>query len=192
MMAMSSAVFRPLPISSSLRCCAAEPSATATTGTNFVKLPLQAVSAAQPLSLTHGEPSSSSSSSSSSASVLSVLHPGMEFVNVMFFKGSYNAQVFVGEDEPADSVVRRFRKAVMQAGVIPECRRRRFHETPQDIVKRKQQNARRRKISNRRFNGPRPEGGFDNKFGEKKETSSAADDDDDFWGYAEEGADANL
>jgi ribosomal protein S21 len=55
-------------------------------------------------------------------------------------------QVFVGEDEPADSVVRRFRKAVMQAGVIPECRRRRFHETPQDIVKRKQQNARRRKI----------------------------------------------
>lgn len=54
-------------------------------------------------------------------------------------------QVFVGEDEPADSVVRRFRKAVMQAGVIPECRRRRFHETPQDIVKRKQQNARRRK-----------------------------------------------
>jgi hypothetical protein len=46
--------------------------------------------------------------------------------------------------------------------------------------------------SNRRFNGPRPEGGFDNKFGEKKETSSAADDDDDFWGYAEEGADANL
>ena len=55
-------------------------------------------------------------------------------------------QVFVGEDEPADSVVRRFRKAVMAAGVIPECRRRRFHETPQDIVKRKQQNARRRKI----------------------------------------------
>jgi ribosomal protein S21 len=55
-------------------------------------------------------------------------------------------QVVIGEDEPADSVVRRFRKAVMQAGVIPECRRRRFHETPQDIVKRKQQNARRRKI----------------------------------------------
>lgn len=53
--------------------------------------------------------------------------------------------MFVGEDEPADSVVRRFRKAVMQAGVIPECRRRRFFETPQDIVKRKQQNARRRK-----------------------------------------------
>lgn len=45
--------------------------------------------------------------------------------------------------------------------------------------------------SNRRFTGPRPEGGFDNKFGEKKETS-AADEDDDFWGYAEEGADANL
>lgn len=62
----------------------------------------------------------------------------------LFFE-DLEVQVFVGEDEPADSVVRRFRKAVMQAGVIPECRRRRFHETPQDIVKRKQQNARRRK-----------------------------------------------
>jgi ribosomal protein S21 len=56
----------------------------------------------------------------------------------MWFRGSYNAQVFVGEDEPADSVVRRFRKAVMMAGVIPECRRHRFFERPQDIVKRKQ------------------------------------------------------
>jgi len=43
--------------------------------------------------------------------------------------------------------------------------------------------------SNRKFNGPRPEGGF----GEKKEaTTSKADDDDDFWGYAEEGADPQL
>lgn len=63
----------------------------------------------------------------------------------VFLTEDLEVQVFVGEDEPADSVVRRFRKAVMQAGVIPECRRRRFHETPQDIVKRKQQNARRRK-----------------------------------------------
>ncbi|KAH8944666.1 hypothetical protein BDL97_13G124300 [Sphagnum fallax] len=98
-------------------------------------------------------------------------------------------QVFVGEDEPADSVVRRFRKAVMMAGVIPECRRRRFFETPQDIVKRKQQNARRKKP--RRFTGPRPEG-----FGEKKEggrlNANGDDDDDDFWGFAQEGADVNL
>lgn len=149
---MSTAVFKPLPISSSIRCCAASESSSngATSNkNNFVKLPLQ--QPPQPLAM-------------------SVVHPGMEFVNVMYFKGSYNAQVridtlprlpiqglqalilmsflqvFVGEDEPADSVVRRFRKAVMAAGVIPECRRRRFHETPQDIVKRKQQNARRRKL----------------------------------------------
>lgn len=42
--------------------------------------------------------------------------------------------------------------------------------------------------SSRRFNGPRPEGGF----GDRKETSAASSDDDDFWGYAEEGADTNL
>lgn len=119
---------------------------------------------------------------------MSVLHPGLEHVNVMYFKGTYNTQVFVGEDEPADSVVRRFRKAVMATGVIPECRRRRYHETPQDIVKRKQKDSHRRKASSRRFNGPRPEGGF----GDRKETSAASSDDDDFWGYAEEGADTNL
>jgi ribosomal protein S21 len=76
---------------------------------------------------------------------MTVADPSLQYANLMWFRGSYNAQVFVGEDEPADSVVRRFRKAVMMAGVIPECRRRRFFETPQDIVKRKQQNARRKK-----------------------------------------------
>lgn len=43
--------------------------------------------------------------------------------------------------------------------------------------------------SNRRFTGPRPDGGG---YGDKKETTSKADEDDDYWGYAEEGADANL
>lgn len=123
----------------------------------------------------------------SSSLEMTIADPSLQYANLMWFRGSYNAQVFVGEDEPADSVVRRFRKAVMMAGVIPECRRRRFFETPQDIVKRKQQNARRKKP--RRFTGPRPEG-----FGEKKESSrsNANDDDDDFWGFAQEGADVNL
>uniref|UniRef100_A0A7I4C1X2 Plastid ribosomal protein S21 n=1 Tax=Physcomitrium patens TaxID=3218 RepID=A0A7I4C1X2_PHYPA len=135
-MAMSSAVFTPLPISSSLRCSAAESSSNGASPSNVesLKLPQLAVSRSQPLSVNHGE-----------ASVMSVLHPGLEHVNVMYFKGTYNTQVFVGEDEPADSVVRRFRKAVMAAGVIPECRRRRYHETPQDIVKRKQKESHRRK-----------------------------------------------
>jgi ribosomal protein S21 len=81
----------------------------------------------------------------SSSVEMTIADPSLQYANLMWFRGSYNAQVFVGEDEPADSVVRRFRKAVMMAGVIPECRRRRFFETPQDIVKRKQQNARRKK-----------------------------------------------
>ncbi|KAL2631090.1 hypothetical protein R1flu_015776 [Riccia fluitans] len=114
-----------------------------------------------------------------------ILDPQMKFANLMWFRGAYNAQIFVSEDEPADSVVRRFRKAVMQAGVIPECRRRRFFETPQDIVKRKQQNAQRRK--SRRFS-PRNESFGPG--GEKKEGgaggSSAGQEDDDFWGFAEE------
>jgi hypothetical protein len=83
---MSSAVFMPFPISSSLRCSATpvveSSSNGVTSSTNFVKLPQQA---AQPLSLNAGEPLSSSATS--------MLHPGMEFVNVMFFKGSYNGQV---------------------------------------------------------------------------------------------------
>ncbi|KAL3688986.1 hypothetical protein R1sor_015295 [Riccia sorocarpa] len=114
-----------------------------------------------------------------------ILDPQMKFANLMWFRGAYNAQIFVSEDEPADSVVRRFRKAVMQAGVIPECRRRRFFETPQDIVKRKQQNAQRRK--SRRFS-PRNESfgpGGDKKDGNSS-APSGVQEDDDFWGFAEE------
>lgn len=43
-----------------------------------------------------------------------ILDPALWSANLMWFKGSYNTQIFVSEDEPADSVVRRFRKAVMQ------------------------------------------------------------------------------
>ncbi|MCO5563399.1 hypothetical protein L7F22_017040 [Adiantum nelumboides] len=71
--------------------------------------------------------------------------PSLQFANMMWFKGPYNTQIFVGENEPADSVVKRFRRAVMQAGVIAECRRRRFFETPQAITKRKLQAAQRRR-----------------------------------------------
>lgn len=154
--------------------------ATSISRSSSVKLP--------PLVAQQQQVSAAGKSLAASSSVeMTIVDPSLQYANLMWFRGSYNAQVFVGEDEPADSVVRRFRKAVMMAGVIPECRRRRFFETPQDIVKRKQQNARRKKP--RRFTGPRPEG-----FGEKKEggRSNANDDDDDFWGFAQEGADVNL
>jgi ribosomal protein S21 len=154
--------------------------ATSISRSSSVKLP--------PLVAQQQQVSAAGKSLAASSSVeMTIVDPSLQYANLMWFRGSYNAQVFVGEDEPADSVVRRFRKAVMMAGVIPECRRRRFFETPQDIVKRKQQNARRKKP--RRFTGPRPEG-----FGEKKEGGrlNANDDDDDFWGFAQEGADVNL
>lgn len=125
-------------------------------------------------------------SSDSVPATAAVISPALQFANLMWFKGAYNAQVFCGEDESADSVVRRFRKAVMQAGVIPECRRRRFFETPQDIVKRKQ--AARRKKPKRGNFVPREGYGDD----ATKAGSKANDDDGDFWGFAEEGADVNF
>jgi ribosomal protein S21 len=119
--------------SSSGGVCGSNSITSSSFGSSSVKLPLVAQQQAFP-------------GSSMPISVeMTVADPSLQYANMMWFRGSYNAQVFVGEDEPADSVVRRFRKAVMMAGVIPECRRRRFFETPQDIVKRKQQNARRKK-----------------------------------------------
>ncbi|MCO5589492.1 hypothetical protein L7F22_043459 [Adiantum nelumboides] len=90
-------------------------------------------------------PYTSLSPSPSPSPSLSPHDPSLQFANMMWFKGPYNTQIFVGENEPADSVVKRFRRAVMQAGVISECRRRRFFETPQEITKRKLQAAQRRR-----------------------------------------------
>ncbi|GLJ20920.1 hypothetical protein SUGI_0381870 [Cryptomeria japonica] len=58
---------------------------------------------------------------------------------------AYNAQVFVGDGEPEDEMVKRFRRAVWEAGVISECRRRRYFESPQDALKRKNQVLRNKK-----------------------------------------------
>eukprot|EP00873_Tetraselmis_striata_P044345 jgi/Tetstr1/464609/TSEL_009364.t2 len=52
-------------------------------------------------------------------------------------KKTYNVEVAVGVDEPADSALRRFRRAVTSSGVIPELRRRRYFENTQDMRKRK-------------------------------------------------------
>jgi ribosomal protein S21 len=67
--------------------------------------------------------------------------PSQRYANVMWFKGSYNVEIICGEEEPEESIVRRFRQAVSSAGVIRECQRRRYKETPQDIIKRKQRQA---------------------------------------------------
>mmetsp|Transcript_30498 Transcript_30498/g.49339 ORF Transcript_30498/g.49339 Transcript_30498/m.49339 type:complete len:118 (-) Transcript_30498:388-741(-) len=47
------------------------------------------------------------------------------------------------EGESFQSVMRRFKRAVTTAGVLQECRQRRYFETTQERKKRKTQNARR-------------------------------------------------
>jgi ribosomal protein S21 len=52
-------------------------------------------------------------------------------------KDTYHVEVTVEETEPADSAMRRFRRAVMAANLLNEARRRRNFEDTQDIKKRK-------------------------------------------------------
>ncbi|KAG1363378.1 putative 30S ribosomal protein S21, chloroplastic [Cocos nucifera] len=69
----------------------------------------------------------------------------------MFAKGGYyNVQVVVGEDEPEEVLLRRFRREVMKAGVIQECKRRRWFENTREEGKRKAREATRRN-QKRRF-----------------------------------------
>lgn len=65
----------------------------------------------------------------------------LRYANVMWFKGAYNVEIICKEDEPEESIVRRFRRKVSEAGVIRECQRRRYLETRQDTIKRKQRMA---------------------------------------------------
>lgn len=58
-------------------------------------------------------------------------------------------QVVVDENEPEERLLNRFRREVMRAGVIQECKRRRFFETKQDEKKRKTREAAKR--NRRRF-----------------------------------------
>lgn len=97
-MALSSAVIVSLRISPSVCCSAAEPNNHAAISSDCsVKLAQpQPVSRVQHLSLLNRE------NSSCSAPIMSMLHPGMEFVNVMYFKGSYNAQVRASESLGSD------------------------------------------------------------------------------------------
>ncbi|PRW59257.1 30S ribosomal S21 [Chlorella sorokiniana] len=57
-------------------------------------------------------------------------------------KSTYQVMVVVGDDEPQDNALKRFRREVMTAGVIPEVRRRRYFENSVDAKKRKVKEAR--------------------------------------------------
>ncbi|RWV95893.1 hypothetical protein BHE74_00049480 [Ensete ventricosum] len=72
-------------------------------------------------------------------------YPSLALANLFYARGGYyNAQVVVGEDEPEDVLLRRFKREVMKAGVIQECKRRRWFENEQEKKKRKARDAARR------------------------------------------------
>ncbi|KAL8118477.1 uncharacterized protein LOC141723779 [Apium graveolens] len=76
--------------------------------------------------------------------LISVLCPGLANSNTLFFKSAYNLQVIVGEHEPEEKLIGRFRREVLRAGIIQECKRRRYFETNLEKRKRKVRDAARR------------------------------------------------
>jgi len=77
-------------------------------------------------------------------SIKGILYPALSHSNTLYFKSAYNVQIVVGDDEPEDRIVYRFKKEVLKAGVLQECRRRRFFENKHDKIKRKARQASRR------------------------------------------------
>lgn len=57
---------------------------------------------------------------------------------------NYNVLITVGENESEDQVVNRFRTQVLRAGILQECKRRRFFENSQAKRKRKAREAAKR------------------------------------------------
>ncbi|KAG6550018.1 hypothetical protein Mapa_008531 [Marchantia paleacea] len=144
------------------------------------------------------------------SSKLPWMDPSLRYANVMWFKGAYNAQIIVSPNESEDSIVRRFRHAVAEAGVLRECYRRRYRETPQDVIKRKQKQAALNRRRRPRYDSnsantwklQKESSGSSKKTKKKKDSTSRSgseagkkatpekddhdSDDDDFWGYTEE------
>ncbi|URD78882.1 Cyclin-dependent kinase [Musa troglodytarum] len=75
-------------------------------------------------------------------------YPSLALANLFYARGGYyNAQVVVGEDEPEEVLLRRFKREVMKAGVIQECKRRRWFENEQEKKKRKARIINRKSVS---------------------------------------------
>ncbi|KAM7273693.1 hypothetical protein ACFE04_028357 [Oxalis oulophora] len=85
----------------------------------------------------------------------------------------YNVQVVVEENEGEDSILKRFKRQVKDAGIIDESKARRFFETPKQRKLRKAKDFARRN-KKRRFQ-PKP----------KEKPKEADNDDDDNWEYVE-------
>lgn len=63
---------------------------------------------------------------------------------------TFQVEVVVGNEEATDIAMKRFRREVMTAGVIPEVRRRRYFENTVDAKKRKMKESR---LKAKRFTG---------------------------------------
>ncbi|XP_039059312.1 30S ribosomal protein S21, chloroplastic-like [Hibiscus syriacus] len=82
-------------------------------------------------------PTSLSLSLTTADEINAVTCPSLAYSNTLFFKSvCYNVQVLVAENEPEEKLLNRFRRAVFKAGVIQECKRRRFFESSQEKKKR--------------------------------------------------------
>ncbi|KAK6912983.1 Ribosomal protein S21 [Dillenia turbinata] len=72
------------------------------------------------------------------------MYPSLVNSNILFFRSAYNVQVIVDDNEPEERLLNRFRREVMKAGVIQECKTRRFFENKPDKKKRKSREAAKR------------------------------------------------
>ncbi|KAK4367372.1 hypothetical protein RND71_011164 [Anisodus tanguticus] len=111
--------------------------------------------------------------SSSDSDVTSVVCPSLAYANTLYFRSAYNVQVIVDDNEHEERLIGRFRREVMRAGIIQECKRRRYFENSQDEKKRRTRDAAKR---NRKRRGPPPSRNFGQ---DKPETTKSKRDDDD-------------
>lgn len=92
-----------------------------------------------------------SSLTTSAIDNLAMVSPSLAYANTLYFKSVFNVQINVKENEPEESILFRFKKAVIRARVLQECRRRRFFESTQDKKKRKTRDAARRNSQRSEF-----------------------------------------
>lgn len=78
------------------------------------------------------------------STITSTICPSLAYANTLFFKSTYNVQITVDDKESEERLVNRFRREVAKAGILQECRRRRFFETNQEYRKRKAREAAKR------------------------------------------------
>nr|5X8P_u Chain u, protein S21 [Spinacia oleracea]5X8R_u Chain u, protein S21 [Spinacia oleracea] len=115
--------------------------------------------------------------------LMAVVCPSLAFSNTLYFRSAYNVQVLVDDNENEERLLNRFRREVMRAGVIQECKRRRYFENKQEEKKRKHREAAKRNSRRRRgpFRGPFP--------GKEEATKvDKKEDDGDNWDMPEGGA----